>query len=60
MPGYIKHYISDDEFIFAAYKTSRDYSAFTEKKLVVFDNKKGIKIKKEFIQYIMKLYQHWI
>ena len=46
LPGYIKHYISDDEFIFAAYKTSRDYSAFTEKKLVVFDNKKGIKIKK--------------
>ena len=54
LPGYIKHYISDDELIFSAYKTARDYSVFTEKKLVVFDNKKGIKLRKRIYSIYYK------
>lgn len=38
MPGYIKHYIPEDENILVAYKTSRDHGVFTDKKVVLFDN----------------------
>lgn len=38
LPGYIKHYIHEDETIFAAYKTARDHAVFTDKKIVLFDN----------------------
>lgn len=38
MPGYIKHYIPEDEQILVAYKTSRDHGVFTDKKIVLFDN----------------------
>lgn len=47
LPGYVKHYIHDDELIFAAYKTTRDHGAFTNKKVIIFDNKRGVKVRKK-------------
>ena len=38
LPGYIKHYVPEDENILVAYKTSRDHGVFTDKKIVLFDN----------------------
>lgn len=38
LPGYIKHYILDDEQILVGYKTSRDHAVFSDKKIVLFDN----------------------
>lgn len=38
LPGYIRHYIHEDEQILAAYKTSRDHGVFTANKMVLFDN----------------------
>lgn len=38
LPGYIKHYVLDDEQILTAYKTSRDHGVFTDKKIVLFDS----------------------
>lgn len=38
LPGYIKHYVLEDEQILAAYKTSRDHGVFTDKKIVLFDS----------------------
>ena len=29
LPGYIKHYVLDDENVLVAYKTSRDHAIFT-------------------------------
>ena len=37
LPAYAKQYIKE-EVILSAYKTSRDYGIFTDKKIVVFDN----------------------
>ena len=54
LPGYIKHYIYNDEVIFAAYKTSRDHGAFTDKKIIIFDNKKGIKLRKRIYSVYYK------
>lgn len=38
LPGYIKHYVLEDENILVAYKTSRDHAIFTDNKAVIFDN----------------------
>jgi len=38
LPGYIKHYILDNELILVAYKTDRDHGVFTDKKIVLFDS----------------------
>jgi len=38
LPGYIKHYVPDDEMVFVSYKTSRDHGIFTDRKIVLFDN----------------------
>ena len=38
LPGYIRHYIHEDETILVAYKTERDHATFTDKKVVLFDN----------------------
>ena len=38
LPGYIRHYVSEDENILVAYKTSRDHGVFNDKKMVLFDN----------------------
>lgn len=38
LPGYIKHYVLDDEQIWSSYKTSRDHGVFTDKKIVLFDS----------------------
>lgn len=38
LPGYIKHYILEDEQILVGYKTSRDHAVFSDKKIVLFDN----------------------
>lgn len=54
LPGYIKHYIYNDELVFAAYKTSRDHGAFTDKKIVIFDNKKGIRLRKRIYSVYYK------
>ncbi len=43
LPGYIKHYVLDDENILVAYKTSRDHGVFTDKKIVLFDNVTNVK-----------------
>ena len=37
LPGYIKHYVLEDENILVAYKTSRDHAIFTDNKVVIFD-----------------------
>ncbi len=54
LPGYIKHYIYDDEKILVAYKTSRDHGVFTDKKIILFDNYSKFGIKKQIysIPYI--------
>lgn len=38
LPGYIKHYILDDEQVLVVYKTERDHGVFTDKKIVLFDS----------------------
>ncbi len=43
LPGYIKHYVQEDENILVAYKTSRDHGVFTDKKIVLFDNITNVK-----------------
>lgn len=43
LPGYIKHYVHDDEVVLAAYKTSRDHGVFTLNKMVLFDNVEACK-----------------
>ena len=40
LPGYIKHYILDDEQVLVVYKTERDHGVFTDKKIVLFDSYK--------------------
>lgn len=47
LPGYIRHYIHKDETILTAYKTSRDHAAFTDKKIVLFDNYSQFGIRKQ-------------
>lgn len=42
LPGYIKHYVLEDENILVAYKTSRDRAIFTDNKVVIFDTLKKI------------------
>lgn len=37
LPGYIKHYVLEDENVLVAYKTSRDHAVFTDNKVVIFD-----------------------
>ena len=47
LPGYIKHYIFEDELVLSAYKTSRDHGVFTDTKIVLFDNYSKFGIKKQ-------------
>lgn len=47
LPGYIRHYILEDETILTAYKTSRDHGIFTDKKIVLFDSLSKFKMKKQ-------------
>ena len=42
LPGYIKHYVLEDENVLVAYKTSRDHAIFTDNKIVIFDTLKKI------------------
>lgn len=42
LPGYIKHYVLEDENVLVAYKTSRDHAIFTDDKVVIFDTLKKI------------------
>ena len=37
LPFYAKEYIEDNEKIIFAYKNSKDYAVFTDKKMVLFD-----------------------
>ncbi len=37
LPKYVTDYISNNESAYAAYKNSRDYAVFTNKKLILFD-----------------------
>lgn len=48
LPGYIKHYILEDENILVAYKTSRDHAVFTDNKVVIFDSINKMSRKKIF------------
>lgn len=47
LPGYIRHYIHNDETILSAYKTERDHAAFTDKKIVLFDNYSRFGVRKQ-------------
>lgn len=47
LPGYIRHYVLDDEKILVAYKTSRDHGVFTDNKIILFDSVSKFKIKKQ-------------
>lgn len=42
LPGYIKHYVLEDENVLVAYKTSRDHAVFTDDKVVIFDTLKKV------------------
>lgn len=37
LPPYTKEYVNDKEHVFLAYKNSKDYIVFTDKKLILFD-----------------------
>ena len=37
LPKYVLDYVDNDEKILAAYKTSRDKSVFTDKRMILFD-----------------------
>jgi tRNA(His) 5'-end guanylyltransferase len=37
LPEYAKEYVEDNENILLAYKNSKDYAVFTDKKMVLFD-----------------------
>lgn len=37
LPFYAREYVEDDEKIIFAYKNSKDYAVFTDKKIVLFD-----------------------
>lgn len=37
LPGYAKEYVDDKEKIIMAYKNSKDYAVFTDKRLILFD-----------------------
>ena len=37
LPEYTKEYVEDSEKIIFAYKNSKDYAVFTDKKLILFD-----------------------
>lgn len=47
LPGYIKHYIVDDDKILTAYKTPNDHGVFTDRKVVLFDSIGKLKKKKK-------------
>lgn len=49
LPGYIHHYIYEDEQILVSYKTSRDHAVFTDQKLVLFDSLSRFGIKKQMV-----------
>lgn len=40
LPEYTKEYVSDSEHILLAYKNSKDYAVFTNKKIILFDRDK--------------------
>lgn len=42
LPGYARQYIKKEE-VLVIYKTERDYSIFTDKKIVLFDNQNKTK-----------------
>ena len=41
LPGYIRHYVPEDELILSIYQTSRDHGLFTDRKIVLFDRVSG-------------------
>lgn len=47
LPKYVKDYVYTDEIVLASYKTSRDYGVFTDKKIILFDNKMTLTNTKE-------------
>jgi len=47
LPGYIKHYITENDKILTAYKTPNDHGVFTDKKIVLFDSIGQFKTKKK-------------
>ena len=49
LPGYIKHYVYDDEEIWVGYRTTRDHGVFTDKKLVLFDSLSRNAIRKKIV-----------
>lgn len=49
LPKYVLDYVDNDEKIIGAYKTSRDKSVFTDKRMILFDVTPLIKKKKVHI-----------
>ena len=47
VPDYVLDYVYDGETVLAAYKVGKDYSIFTTKKMVIFDNSQEFGGKKE-------------
>lgn len=47
LPGYVFDYIFEDETILISYKTLRDHGVFTDKKILLFDNKMTLDSTKE-------------
>lgn len=49
LPYYVLDYIYPDETIVVAYKTFRDHGVFTDKKIVLFDNRLSLEEQREII-----------
>ena len=47
VPSYVKDYVYDEEKMLAVYRVGKDYSVFTDKKMVIFDNSQNFGGKKE-------------
>lgn len=47
IPSYGKDYVGENEMVLAAYNVGKDISIITDKKIIIFDNEKKLKNKKE-------------
>lgn len=49
LPKYVNDYVFDDEKAIIAYTTLRDHGVFTDKKIILFDNRMSIREKRELV-----------
>lgn len=49
LPNYVNDYIFDDEKVIVVYTTQRDHGVFTDKKIILFDNRMSLREKRELV-----------